>query len=230
MANKNVFSAANARVIPFIVFIVFMALEKVLHGATLPVIAQQLDLRWLYALRIGVVAATLAYFRRHYIELKLPTQVPLSQWMAAIAVGVGVFILWINLDQPWARMGESQGFNPLQPDGSLNIGIVAFRLAGSALVVPVMEELFWRSFILRWIDRSDFLQLPPAKVSTKAFWLTALLFASEHNLLLAGLLAGCAYNLLYMRTRSLWLPVCAHAITNGLLGAWMIYTHHWQFW
>jgi CAAX prenyl protease-like protein len=150
MANKNVSSAANAPVIPFIVFIVFMMLEKVLHGATLPVIAQQFDLRWLYALRVGVVVATLAYFWRHYIELKRPTQVPLSQWMAAIAVGVGVFILWINLDQPWARMGESQGFNPLQPDGSLNIGIVAFRLAGSALVVPVMEELFWRSFILRW--------------------------------------------------------------------------------
>ncbi len=230
MAIKHISSAANARAIPFIVFIVFMALENALSGATPPAIAQQLDLRWLYALRVSLVVATLAYFWRHYIELKLPAQAPLSQWMAAIAVGVGVFILWINLDQPWARMGESQGINPLQPDGSLNIGIAVFRLAGLALVVPVMEELFWRSFILRWVDHKNFMQLPPEKVSAKAFWLTAILFASEHNLLLAGLLAGCAYNLLYMRTRSLWLPVCAHATTNGLLGAWMLYTQNWQFW
>jgi CAAX prenyl protease-like protein len=226
-ANNATSISAQARVAPFVIFIAFIALESLLSSTTF---TPSLDLRWLYAVRVTATVAALVYFWRHYIELKKPSGISLSQWLAAIATGVGVFILWINLDHPWLRTGESHGFNPLQPDGNPDIGLIFFRLAGATLVVPLIEELFWRSFILRWIDRNDFLQISPATVSHKAFWLSAILFASEHNLLLAGLLAGCAYNLLYMRTKNLWVTVCAHAVTNGLLGIWVLYTHNWQFW
>ena len=48
------------------------------------------------------------------------------------------------------------------------------------------------------------------------------------NLLVGG--TGLAYAWLYIRTGKLWTAVAAHAVTNGLLGAWVLYTRQWTFW
>ncbi|MDP3331927.1 MAG: CAAX prenyl protease-related protein [Methylococcaceae bacterium] len=93
-----------------------------------------------------------------------------------------------------------------------------------------MEELFWRSFIMRWIDRADFSALSPVNISTKALFISSILFASEHSYWFAGLVAGLVYGLLYIRTQNLWAPVIAHAVTNGVLGVWVLYTGHWNYW
>lgn len=85
----------------------------------------KLDLRRLFALQVGVVVATPAYFRRHYIELELPTQVPLSQRMAAIAVGVGVSFYGSTSTSHGRVWGESQGFNPLQPNMVISISVLS---------------------------------------------------------------------------------------------------------
>jgi CAAX protease family protein len=103
-------------------------------------------------------------------------------------------------------------------------------LAGAVLVVPVMEELFWRSFAMRWIQDHDFLAVPPSRVGLKALGIGAVLFGLEHHLWFAGILAGLAYGWLYLRTGNLWVPILSHAVTNGLLGAWVLYTRSWEFW
>ena len=93
-----------------------------------------------------------------------------------------------------------------------------------------MEELFWRSFVMRWIDNPDFLAVSPAQASARAIIVSSLLFASEHQLWLAGLIAGLVYGLLYVRTGNLWVPVISHAVTNAVLGGWILATGNWQFW
>jgi len=99
-----------------------------------------------------------------------------------------------------------------------------------AAVVPVMEELFWRSFLMRWIDARDFLNLDARKVSGMAVALTTGLFAVEHSLWVAGLMAGLAYAGLYMTTNNLRAPVLAHAVTNAILGLWILTTGSWHLW
>ena len=69
-----------------------------------------------------------------------------------------------------------------------------------------------------------------ARVGWSAFLITAVLFGFEHNLWLAGIVAGVAYALLYMRTGQLWAPILAHAVTNGLLGVWILVTSNWTYW
>ena len=93
-----------------------------------------------------------------------------------------------------------------------------------------MEELFWRSFLLRWIDRREFLTADPRRASWLAFAISSALFAVEHSLWFAGLLAGLAYGWLYMRSRNLWIPIVSHATTNGILGIWILATGNWRFW
>jgi CAAX prenyl protease-like protein len=103
-------------------------------------------------------------------------------------------------------------------------------MAGAVLVVPIMEELFWRSFLMRWIDRHDFLRLEPGQVTGYALAVSAAVFALAHTLWFAGLVAGLAYGWLYRRTGSLWMPVAAHALTNGLLALYVVERRAWSFW
>jgi CAAX prenyl protease-like protein len=93
-----------------------------------------------------------------------------------------------------------------------------------------MEELFWRSFLLRWIDRRDFLAMDPRQASFTAFALSSTLFALEHTQWLAGFIAGLVYTWLYKKTRNLRAPIISHAVTNGTLGLWILATGNWRFW
>jgi CAAX prenyl protease-like protein len=56
------------------------------------------------------------------------------------------------------------------------------------------------------------------------------LFALEHNQRLAAAISGAVYKGLYMRSRNHWVPIVAHAVTNGALGVWILLTGNWQFW
>lgn len=216
--------AVRARVLPFAVYLFFIVAADLLERLGYPAGA----LRWLYPVKIGAVALTLALYWRDYAELKVPLPGP-KVALAALAAGVAVLLLWISLDAPWMIIGSPSGFDPR--DGArLDWPLVLARIGGAALVVPVMEELFWRSFLMRWIASPDFEKLDPAQVGTRSFVITILLFGIEHNLWLAGIVAGAAYCVLYMRHRTLWSPILAHAVTNGLLGIWVLATGNWSYW
>jgi CAAX prenyl protease-like protein len=213
------------RSLPFGLYIVLLVLE-----GQLPDWAPDFDVRWLYPLKAGLVALALAVLWRHYTELK-SWGLPLKHLLLSLAVGVVVLVLWVNLDAGWMLMGEpGKGYNPTNDAGQIDWLMVAFRIAGAALVVPIMEELFWRSFLQRWVQQPDFLALDPAKIGLKALLIASALFAVEHLQWFAGLVAGLAYGWLYIRTRNLWAPIVAHAVTNGLLGAYVVTTGQWGFW
>ncbi|MGI4844744.1 MAG: CAAX prenyl protease-related protein [Janthinobacterium lividum] len=216
--------AAWARILPFGAYIFFIILGDMLERTGL----SRAELRWLYPVQIGVVAVLLAVFWRRYHELRAPLP-GAAQLLVSVLVGIVVLVLWINLDAPWMTVGSSPGYDP-RTNGELDWLLIVIRIAGAALVVPVMEELFWRSFVMRWVDSADFEALEPARVGIKGFLVSVVLFGFEHNLWLAGIVAGVAYSLLYMRHRNLWSAVIAHAVTNGLLGAWVVATGSWAFW
>ena len=148
-----------------------------------------------------------------------------------MAVGLVVFGLWIHLDAPWMTVGETTAtFHPLDAEGRIDPLLVAVRWVGAALLVPVMEELFWRSFLMRWIQRPGFDTVDPTQVGLRAVVRRTFLFVLAHTLWLAATLAGLAYAWLYIRSGKLWSCVIAHAVTNGALGIWVVYSGQWQFW
>lgn len=213
------------RALPFALYIALLALEGVLPG-----LAPGFDVRWLYPAKAGLVTLALAVLWRHYGELRT-WGLSAGNLLLSVAVGIGVLVLWVNLDAGWMLMGEpGKGYDPRDAAGGIDWMLVAFRIAGAALVVPLMEELFWRSFLQRWVQQSDFLSLDPARIGVRALAIASALFAVEHLQWFAGLVAGLAYGWLYIRTRSLWAPVVAHAVTNGGLGAYVVSTGQWSFW
>lgn len=222
-------ASAVARIIPFAAYILFLAVDQSLSET---MNAAGLDARWLYGYRVGCIALLLAFLWRRYRELSWPFMVRVREWMVALIVGTAVFALWILPYPEWAVLGsEKVGFSPLDAEGNdIDPMLAVMRLAGAALIVPLMEELFWRSFLMRWLQAQDFTQLDPARIGLRALVITSALFAVEHSLWLAGLLAGMAYGWLYMRYRNLWVPIAAHAVTNGLLGIWILETGSWTYW
>jgi CAAX prenyl protease-like protein len=187
------------------------------------------DGRWVYGLRVGIVLVALLVLWRYFAELKEAPEARASDWLLGAGVGIVVFLLWIYLDFKPLAFAPGKGFDPSSENG-LDLGLVIVRLAGAALIVPVMEELFWRSFLLRWIHHPSFLSVDPQGVGLKPLLASSVLFASEHRLWFAGLLAGLAYAWLYKKTGNLWVPILAHAVTNGLLGVYVLKTGAWTFW
>ncbi len=219
---------AVMRVTPFAIFIAFVALASLVNEIA-PQHAEW-DLRWLNVIRAVAVTLALACFWRGYGELKAFGDVKPHQWLLAIGTGLAVFLVWINFDEGWAIMGPTRGFDPTGRDGGIDLTLASLRWAELALVVPVIEELFWRSFLLRWLDAREFSAADPRRASPRAFALTAVLFASEHSLWFAGLIAGLLFNWVYIRTGNLWVPIASHAITNGALGIWVLATRSWHLW
>ena len=109
-------------------------------------------------------------------------------------------------------------------------GYTLLRLAGSAFVISVIEEFFWRGFLYRWIQKIDFLDVDPGKLAWPAFLGTAALFGAEHTEWLAGIVCGLVYGWMYVRTRDIWSVCIAHATTNLLLGVYVLATGAYQFW
>lgn len=212
------------RVLPFATYIAFIILADVLERVG----AHAATMRWLYPVKILLVLSLLLAWRKRYQELRAAPQ--RRDMFAAAGVGAAVFALWVLLDAKWMQTGTLRGFDAAGEDHIVDWWLVAVRACGAALVVPLMEELFWRSFLLRWLEQRDFLSLRPARVGLRAASISVLLFGIEHNLWLAGIVAGIAYTLLYMRSETLWTPIMGHAVTNGLLAIWIMTTGSWTYW
>jgi uncharacterized protein len=220
--------AVFLRVAPFAAFMALLALR----GAAPADGSWGFDVRWLYGAQVLLVGALLAMWWREYGELARQTLPNWREALMATVVGLVVFVLWIHLDAPWMSLSfePAPAFVPLDKAGELDWPLITARLVGAALLVPVMEELFWRSFLMRWVQSPQFAAVPPRSVGVRAVIVSTFLFMLAHALWLAAIVAGLAYAVLYMRTGKLWTAVFAHAVTNGALGLWVLKTGQWQFW
>jgi len=220
-------AAAWRRVLPFALFIALL----VLRGHAPADGSWGIDPRWVYALAVLTVGALMLFWRREYGELSRQLAPEPRDVALAVAVGLAVFVLWIALDAPWMQLGEPAAkYIPVGANGELQWPRIVVRWVGAALLVPVMEELFWRSFLMRWIDSAQFETMDPRRASLKAIALSTFVFVLVHTLWLAAAIAGLAYAALYKRTGRLWVPVIAHAVTNAALGVWVVATRQWSFW
>jgi CAAX prenyl protease-like protein len=228
MFGLNFRRAAFVRAAPFGVFMGLLFLRQMAPGDG----SWGFDTRWLYGLQVLVVGGLLLAWWRDFGELGRQTLPTARETLTAVAVGAVVFGLWIHLDAPWMTLSvdATPAFVGLGADGRPDWPLIAVRTLGAALLVPVMEELFWRSFLMRWVQSPVFEGVQPAAVGLRAVVISTFLFVLAHTLWLAAIVAGLAYALLYIRSGKLWLPVIAHAVTNGALAAWVVATGNWQFW
>ena len=187
-----------------------------------------------YPIRVIAVAAIVILFSRKIVSLHL------SHPVQSVLVGALVFVTWIVPDllsstyrQHWlfhnALIGTAA--SSLPRDLRTDLVFLLFRIAGTAFLVPVIEELFWRGWLMRFLISPDFQRVRFGTYSAFSFGLTAVLFASEHGPYWeVGLIAGIVYGWWMVRTESLGDCILAHGITNGCLAAYVIGAGQWQYW
>ena len=150
----------------------------------------------------------------------------------AVLAGMAAFILWIALEDRYPLLGSPEGLNPYDCGYGSNgtWGLIGARLAGAVLVVPVMEELFWRSFALRFLMDKRFARVPLGTFSWFSFIGVSLAFGFEHHRWLPGIFAGMLYALVLYQKKNLFSPILAHSVTNLLLGIYVVINRAWDFW
>ncbi len=162
----------------------------------------------------------------------------------ALAVGIAVFVIWIGLGDALRWLGINPSFTELKvapgkiwnPFETYCCGsaqaefFVGLRILGATLVVPPLEEVFFRSFLYRYLAKADFQSVPLGAFLPRPFLITSVIFGFEHREWLAGILCGFAYQGLVCRTKRLGDAITAHALTNFLLGIWVVWKGAWHFW
>jgi CAAX prenyl protease-like protein len=211
-------------VAPFAIFIVLLSLKSYLP----------IDAAWEYAFRCLLTTSVL-----------IAVSLPVLSWrserpFASMGVGLVVFLIWIGPDLLWSSYRDSWLFQNaitgttaagLTPERRTDVLFIFFRGVGSVLLVPVIEELFWRGWLMRYIINPDFEKVPLGTYSATAMWATAALFAVEHGPFWdVGLAAGLVYNWWLTRTRNLTDCMIAHAATNAALAAYVLHFGEWQYW
>jgi CAAX prenyl protease-like protein len=209
---------------PFAVFVVLLSVSRVLH---LPDLAVQI-------LQIAIPALVLVVFCRGVIDFRL------RSGLASIVIGVLVFGLWIAPDlafpgyrQHWLFSNPLLGelHSSLSQPARLSPAILSLRTIRAALLVPIVEELFWRAWLMRWLISPHFEKVPLGAYQAASFWICAILFASEHGSYWeVGLMTGVIYNWWMIRTRSLGDLILTHAVTNACLSAYVIIAGKWEYW
>ncbi len=201
----------------------------------------------LYVLKVLLAGGLAARYWRHYVEI---SRAPVEGVAWATLVGLAVIVLWVALDpyypqslaelrllgeQGWQALPHTEKiagwFDPFAPDIGLPPPVViAFRLVGAVLVVPVVEEVFHRGWLLRYLVREDFRSVPLGTFTWTSFLVSTALFGLSHQEWLAGVICGAAFNGLLYWKRSLTLCIVAHAAANLGLAVWVLWQGAWQFW
>lgn len=184
-------------------------------------------------IRIAVVTALILALSRPFFSLRP------SRPVATILLGIAVFLIWIGPDflfhyrHFWLFENAVTGKAESSLSEALrhNAPFLGLRAGASFLLVPILEELFWRGWMMRWLINPEFGKIPFGTYAPMAFWVTAGLFASEHGPYWeVGLAAGILYNWWAIRTRNIADCILAHAVTNAILSAYVLLAGQWQYW
>ncbi len=227
--SKGSRSPLIAYVAPFVLFIAFTVVES--RGWL------GLPYEGIYTTKIAVVAGALWAFRRQYPAFSR------SGFQLAAVLGAAGLVVWLAFD--WlqsaipglqsmidAIMPEGRaGYDPFSGEATFaRTTFVVVRMIGLVLIVPIMEEVFWRGFLARYLIADEFRNVAQGTFTPVTFFIVTAAFASVHPEVLAALAWGAMINWLFRKTANLWACVVMHAVTNGLLGAYILATGNWRLW
>lgn len=213
---------------PLFLFLLLTSLEGSLPGGGEATISPWYPA--FYALKVALVTAVAVACRATWADLR-PWPRP-SHVALAVAAGLLVIGLWVGLDGRYPDLpmtGSRQAYNPSVLSAPGRIGFLMIRGFGLILLIPLIEELFWRSFLNRWLIDADFQKLPVGRVTAQSAALTAMAFALAHPEWLPALLTGVIWAGLLHTTGSLSACVISHAVANLALGAYVLATGEWKY-
>ncbi len=239
-------------VAPLVAFMVLTAFEGLLpldgektHPTYYPI---------LYGIKLVIVSIVAWMSRAAWVDLK-PLPCP-KELAVAILLGLFVTIQWVGLElvvtkgleiagldgavtklaasmkwfpSPFGASGSRSAFDPGVYSTGGKVAYLIMRFIGLVALVPLIEELFWRSFMWRWVIDQDFKKVAIGKASMIAVATTSGLFAASHPEWLPALITGLLWAWLVWKTKSVSACVISHAVANLTLGLYVVATGEWRY-
>ncbi len=185
-----------------------------------------------YTFNIAVTTLLVLLFGWGYFRAPLRIS-----WLSFVVGVVGV-VLWVALAYLYERyfgsITERTGFNPfekLKDDPTWMWTFLGIRFFGLVIIVPLIEEFFVRGWLMRWVDDPDWDEVPLGQATPKA-WIAPTVYGLVAHLTepLAAVVWFSLVSWLYKKTGSIWDCVVAHAVTNLLLGLYIVKFGAWHLW
>ena len=215
-------------VLPLAVFLLVGSLEPTPAnpgGQTIGLSISYAAYPWIYTLKIALTLAALLLVRSTFAEF------PRHVTPLAIIVGIVGAAVWIGLSQAFGHSTRSQ-FNPfaeLAGNMALTWGFFALRLVGLVIIVPLAEELFLRGFMMRFFVAAEWWKVPFGQLNALAIAVGTILPMFSHpGELVAAAVWFSMVTWLMVKTKNFWNCVVAHALTNLLLGIYVVVSGNWH--
>ncbi|MFT5883007.1 MAG: CAAX prenyl protease-like protein [Crocinitomicaceae bacterium] len=204
--------------------------------------------QWMYPLQTLVVGCLLCFFWKNY------TFRPLKGIALGVLVGVIGIALWILpsylfdaygfTDETvggWEYFGlasREDGFDPsvLIPEFGIAgyWGSAVFRFLRAVVIVALVEELFWRGFLMRFLIKpdGDYWKVPFGKPQLLSYFVTTGAFVLIHQPVdyLGALIFGSLMYWLAYKTKSLAACVVMHGVANLLMGIYALQFGKFGLW
>lgn len=214
---------------PFVLFMAGLAAVSAAEAVGITTFAGVVlpPMYWIYPIQTAACAGALLWFRGAY-DFSGTTTLKL---LVGLAVGLLVCGIWVAPQELFHRAARTEGFDPGIVPG-LTPWMLAARFTRLVIVVPLVEEIFWRGFLLRYLVREDFTAIPFGSCSRFSFWAVVVAFTAVHAPAdwPAAFVTGILFNVVAVRTHSLAACVTAHAVANLALGLYICATKQWGFW
>jgi len=228
--------------VPFVVFLAFIAAAQVLEG-----VLGSDSKYWLYPLQTLVCAGLLVFYWKSYAWGRVTFGLP-------IVAGLVVFGLWVAPQEllrwipsfreflegvapkalPYFEPRVKEGFDPYGTSDQQWIVVftIIARCMRLMVVVPLVEEIFWRGFLQRYLVKESFSEVSVGAFSWLSFFGVAVAFMLVHDMAdwPAAFITGVIFGVVVVRTKSVFAAVLAHAVANVALGTYILTTQQWGFW
>jgi uncharacterized protein len=202
---------------PFLIYVLAAPLESALGSG-----------RGSLAWSLKLLPAGVALFAARRLIGPRP---PASILLGSALLGALGFLFWTFVEAwiPYPHLSARGAFDPLEVAAGQHV-FLALRLLALIVVAPLVEELFWRGFLLRFLTDDDFEAVPYGRVGVLAIATTVAFYAASHPEWLAALGYGAGITLWLRRAQNLWAAIVAHVVTNFLLGLYILTTASWGLW
>jgi exosortase E/protease (VPEID-CTERM system) len=177
-----------------------------------------------YGLRLIAGLVLLIVYRERLLQLAWS-----FSWRA-LATGILGLAIWL-VAAHWILVPAAEPPALLALSQLQRASWLLIRVISAVILVPIVEELAFRGYLLRRIVSADFESVRFSKVPWGALAVSSLIFGLSHgSMWIAGVLVGVLYGVLVCKTERFGEAVAAHAVTNGLLAGCVLWTGQWQLW
>ncbi len=209
-------TATAAYLVPFLAILAATFISRAASG----------QFEWLYPLRFVAAGWALWHYRKAYQNIRWR-----FGW-EALAVGAGVFLVWVfpNFNQAHpAATALGTELSKLSP--ITRWSWISVRVIAAVVTVPIAEELAFRGFLARRLVSRGFDEFPLERLTVISIVISSAVFGLMHGEhWMVGVGAGLAFAALAKWKGRLGDAVAAHAVSNLLLAAWVLVRGDWGLW